>query len=147
MQPSQNDRPFAELDALYMGLLSFVENVKATLRLLGVLILSNHIRKTPKVVGKFMFLDPGEVEHLLLDLVFVVECLDMDAPIRMLHVSFPDFLFDRSRSREYYIDGHAEIAKLCLSHIEVHESEDCVTCTFLAPSTDYSSRIDKFDRS
>ena len=150
MQPSRNDRPFAELDALYMGILSSVEDVKATLRLLGVLILCNLSRKTPKVMGEFMFLDPDEVERLLLDLASVVECVDMDTEIQMLHASFPDFLFDRSRSGEYYIDAsmmHAEIAQLCLSHIEVHEPEDCVMCTFLAPSTHYSSRIDKLHRS
>ena len=115
-----------------------------------MLILSNLSPKTPKLVGELMFLDPGEVECLLLDLASVVECVDMNTEIRMLHASFPDFLFDRSRSGEYYIDTsmmHAEIAQLCLSHIEVHESEDCVTCTLLAPSTDYSSRIDNFDRS
>ena len=150
IQPSQNDRPFAELDALYMGILSFVKDVKATLRLLGVLILCDlsPSRPTPMVVGEFMFLDPGEVECLLLDLASVVECVDMNTEIQMFHASFPDFLFDRSRSGEYYIDAsmmHAEIAQLCLSHIEVHEPEDYVTCTFLASSTDYFSRIDKFD--
>ena len=150
MQPSRNDRPFAELDALYMGILSFVKDVKATLRLLGVLILCNLSLKTPKEVGEFIFLDPGEVECLLLDLASVVECLDMDTEIRILHASFPDFLFDWSRSGEYYIDNsmiHGEIAQLCLSHIEVHKSGACVKCTFLASFTDYSSRIDKFDRS
>ena len=128
MQPSPNDRPFTELDTLYMGILSSVEDVRVTLRLLGVLILCDLPAKSPQMVGEFMFLDPGEVERLLLDLVSVVECVDMNTEIRMLHASFPDFLFDRSRSGEYYIDAsmmHAEIAKLCLSHIEVPESEDC----------------------
>ena len=149
MQPSRSDRPFAELDALYKGILSFVK-VKATLRLLGVLTLSDLSLKTPKVVGELIFLDPGEVRCLLLDLTSVVECLDMNTEIRILHASFQDFLFDRTRSGEYYIDAsvmHAEIAQFCLSHIEVHESVDCVKCTFLAPSTDYSSRVDKLDRS
>ena len=126
-----------------MGILSFVKDVKATLRLLGVLIVSDLFPKTPKVVGEFMFLDPGEVECLLLDLASVVECLDTVTEIRMLHASFPDFLFDRSRSGEYCIDTsmmHAEIAQLCLSHIEVHESGDCVNCTSSASSTDYFSR-------
>ena len=87
---------------------------------------------------------------MLLDLASVVECVDMNTEIRMLHASFPDFLFDRSRSGEYYIDAsmmHAEIAQLCLSHLEVHKSEGCVTCTFLSLFTDYFSRVDKFDRS
>ena len=81
MRPSRNDRPFAELDALYMGILFFVKDVKAARRLLGVLILSKLRRKTPEVVGEFMFLDPGEVECLLLDLASVVECLHMRSEI------------------------------------------------------------------
>jgi hypothetical protein len=138
MQPPPNDRPFAELDALYMGILSSVDDIKATLRLLGVLILADLNRKTPKVVGEFMFLDPGEVQSLLLDLASVIECVDKDTEIRMLHASFPDFLLDRLRSEEYYIDSslmHMEIAQLCLSHIRLpHNWEQCETCTLLAPS-------------
>ena len=84
-----------------------------------------------------MFLDPGEVQCLLLDLASVVECVDNRTEIRMLHASFSDFLFDRSRSETYYIDSsvmHAEIAQLCFSHIRVHDLGQCKTCTFLAPS-------------
>ena len=136
MQPPRSDLPFAELDALYLSLLSSIEDVKATLRVLSVLILTDLYPKTPQVVEAFMFLGPGEVQCLLLDLASVVECVDKDTPIRMLHASFPDFLLDQSRSEEYYIGlpvSHAEIAQLCLSHIAKHE--DCEMCTFLAPST------------
>jgi hypothetical protein len=138
MQPPRNDRPFAELDALYMGILSSVDDIKATLRLLGVLILATNLDpKSPEVVGKFMFLDPGEVQSLLLDLASVIECMDKDTKIRMLHASFPDFLLDRSRSEEYHIDSflmHAEIAQLCLSHIRMPHNwnQNCETCTLLA---------------
>src|SRR5882757_9898426 len=72
MQPPRNDRPFADLDALYIGILSSVEAVEETIRLLGVLILADISPKTPKVVGQFMSLDPGEVHCLLLDLASVV---------------------------------------------------------------------------
>ena len=136
MQPARNDVPFAELDGLYLSILSSVEDIKATIRLLGVLVLTNISPQTPEVVGEFMFLDPGEVQRLLLDLASVVKCVDKETEIRMLHASFPDFLLDRSRSGEYYIDPsmmHAEIAQLCLSHIMVHDLEECKSCTFLAP--------------
>jgi hypothetical protein len=138
MRPHRNDQPFAELDALYIGILSSVRNIKATIRLLGVLILANLDPKTPEVVGEFMFLDPGEVQCLLFDLASVIECVDKDTEIQMLHASFSDFLLDRSRSEEYYIDSslmHMEIAQLCLSHIRVpHNWEQCEKCTLLAPS-------------
>lgn len=129
MQPPRNDVPFAELDALYIGILSSVEDIKATMRLLGVLILANISPKTPQVVGEFIFLDPGEVQCLLLDLTSVIECVNKDTEIRMLHASFPDFLLDLSRSKEYYIDSsmiHAEISQLCLSHSRAHDLEDCM---------------------
>jgi hypothetical protein len=138
MQPPRNDRPFAELDALYMGILSSVDDIKATMRLLGVFVFARNLfPKTPELVGEFMFLDPGEVQCLLLDLVSVIECVDNDTEIRMLHASFPDFLLDRSRSEEYHIDSsliHMEIAQLCLSHIRVHIREQCGKCTLLALS-------------
>jgi hypothetical protein len=35
MQPPRNDRPFAKLDVLYIGILSSVKDVKVTIRLLG----------------------------------------------------------------------------------------------------------------
>jgi hypothetical protein len=140
MQPTRNDVPFAELDGLYLSILSSVEDIKATIRLLGVLVLTNISPKTPEVVGGFMFLDPGEVQCLLLELASVVKCVDKKTKIRMLHASFPDFLLDRSRSGEYYIDPsmmHADIAQLCLSHIRVHDMEGCEICTFLALSIAY----------
>jgi NACHT domain len=148
IQPLRNDRPFSELDALYLGILSSIQDVKATLRLLGVLILTDLDPKTPEVVGEFMFLDSGEVQRLLLDLASVVECLDKKTEIRMRHTSFLDFLRDRSRSEKYYIDSsmmHADIAQLCLSHIRVHDSEKCESSMFLAPSMAYSfsSCLDK----
>ena len=74
-------------------------------------------------------------ECLLLDLASVIECVDKDTQMRMLHVheSFPDFLLDQSRSGEYYIGFsmvHTAIAQLCLLHIAMHE--DYEICTFLA---------------
>ena len=134
-QPARNDLPFAELDALYLSLLSSIEDVKAILRLLSVLILTDLYPKTPQVVGVFMSLDPGEVQCLLLDLASVIECVDKYTPIRMLHASFPDFLLDQSRSEEYYIDVsmiHTGFAQLCLSHIAMQDYEICM---FPAPSS------------
>jgi hypothetical protein len=113
--------------------MSSVEDVQpTTLRLLGVLILSGLSPKTPEVVGELMFLDPGEVQCLLLDLASVVECVGKDTPIRILHASFPDFLLD---PHEHYIDSSmmdAEIAQLCLAHVRLHD-EACELCTFLTP--------------
>jgi hypothetical protein len=116
-----------------------LEDVKGTIRLLGILILA-HLYNSPEVVGEFMSLDPGEVQCLLLDLASVVECVDKKTEIRMLHASFPDFLLDRSRSLEYYIDSsmmHADIAQLYLSHVGVHDSKQCEISMFLAPSVAY----------
>src|SRR5277367_4550667 len=98
MQPPRNDQPFAELDSLYLGILSSVEDIQATRRLLGMLIHVDLDPKTPQVMGEFMSLDPAEVQCLLLDLASVVECVGKDTEIRMLHASFPDFLSDQSRS-------------------------------------------------
>lgn len=61
-----------------------------------MLILAEPLDKTPAVVGNLMFLDPSDVQYLLLDIASVVEFVDKDTDIEILHASFPDFLLDQS---------------------------------------------------
>ncbi|PPQ87783.1 hypothetical protein CVT25_008827 [Psilocybe cyanescens] len=121
---NDDDRPYAQLDILYINILSGVKDVKAVLRILGVAIVLTKINVKPLAVNNlelFMQLIPGTVQLLLIDLLSVVDASDNNKPIKFLHASFSDFLLDPTRSREIFIDpskSHKEAAHFCISAIE-----------------------------
>ncbi|PPQ87785.1 hypothetical protein CVT25_008829 [Psilocybe cyanescens] len=122
--PVNDDRPYAQLDALYINILSDVEDVKAVLRILGVaFVLTNDYLKPLGVndLENFMQLTPGTVQLLLIDLLSVVDASDNNKPIKFFHASFSDFLVDPTRSCQFFIDPnkkHEEAAHFCISAIE-----------------------------
>ncbi|PPQ90930.1 hypothetical protein CVT25_008297 [Psilocybe cyanescens] len=124
--PFNDDRPYAQLDALYINILSDVEDIKAVLRILGVAIVltdntDDHIEPLGiNELEKFMQLTPGILQLLLIDLLSVVDASDNNKPIKFLHASFTDFLIDPTRSRQFFIDPskmHEEAAHFCISAI------------------------------
>ena len=120
------DMPFAELDALYKGILSRVKDIQVTLRLLGVLLLSAFPYSTPEDIAGLMFLDCGDVFRLLVDLPSVVMVRDSDYDIKFLHASFGDFLLDQERSEQYHIDPglmFTELSFFGLRHLDQYPGE------------------------
>ncbi|PPQ82039.1 hypothetical protein CVT25_014587, partial [Psilocybe cyanescens] len=125
--PVNNDRPYAQLDALYLNILSDVEDVEAVLRILGVaIVLSNNTGDFVEPLRvyeleEFMQLTPGAVELLLIDVLSVVDASDNNKPIKFLHASFGDFLVDSTRSCQFFINPskrHEEAAHFCISAIK-----------------------------
>ena len=120
------DMPFAELDALYKGILSRVKDIQVTLRLLGVLLLSAFPYSTPEDIAGLMFLDCGDVFRLLVDLPSMVMVRDSDYDIKFLHASFGDFLLDQERSEQYHIDPglmFTELSFFGLRHLDQYPGE------------------------
>ncbi|PPQ86059.1 hypothetical protein CVT25_002240, partial [Psilocybe cyanescens] len=125
--PLNDDRPYAQLDALYINILSEVGDIKAVLQTLGVAIL---LTKNEDIfiqylvvyyLEKFMQLSPGTLPLLLVDLLSIVDASDNREPIKFLHASFPDFLIDPTRSRQFFIDPskmHETAAHFCILAIE-----------------------------
>jgi hypothetical protein len=139
IRPPRNDTPFAELDYLYKNIFSSVEDTDAALRVLGVLLLPRNVPWDPEIplsplfhainirmpdaLERFMFLNPGDIQQILIDLGSVVSFENQNTEIRVLHASLGDFLFDPLRSNEYYVEPasvHSTLAHLCLRHIEIH---------------------------
>jgi hypothetical protein len=126
VHPSKNDSgtPFSELDAIYMHLFSSVCNIQAVLKIMGILIAPNKTGsplETPVDIEEFLSLKTGDVELILADLSSVVRCDMRYGPIQLLHASLGDFLHDKKRSRQFYIDGstqHKELALLCFKSIQ-----------------------------
>jgi len=119
----ENDTPFAELDALYSRIFSAVasHNISKVLDILSVLLLTSNIDMTPDRKSEFLSYGPGEVYTVLTDLHSLISIPSADdGPGRHLysiHASLADFLLDRCRSREYFIDkpmAYTKLVRRCL---------------------------------
>jgi hypothetical protein len=77
--------------------------------------------ETPFEIEEFLSLKPGDVELILADLSSVVCCDMRNGPIQLLHASLGDFLHDKNRSRQFYIENptqHKELALLCFKSMK-----------------------------
>lgn len=133
---SDNDLPFAELDALYRHIFFTIpkENLDRVLFILGVLVShpptgsqSNEFPwETMWWISSFLFMEPGDLEFLLGDLSSILKCGDQanyeKKKIQITHASVTDFLLDPRRSKEFHISKpqlYAQIARTCLRHLNV----------------------------
>ena len=133
---NDSDAPFAELDAVYHHVLSTISlyNREKVIEVLTFLILASTAPKwvfvkrlggvesfnyyLPQTVERVLGYEKGDLYIYLLDMqsiVHVPEQSSSSEQLRFYHASFPDFLLDQSRSREYHIDmgkAHAHLT-LC----------------------------------
>jgi len=114
LRPAQGELPFAELDALYMFILSSTEHIEKVLRVLSIYFkecdhgeVDDDFYSLP-LVECILSLDEGEVEVLFCDLGALVSIVEDNTGSRkwlvILHASLQDFLQDRTRSQEYFVD-------------------------------------------
>jgi hypothetical protein len=125
IQPPRHARemPFGELDALYMHILSAVEerDSEMVLLILGFHILGDYPLLNPRNLESFFLLNIGDIEMLFGDLSSIITISDNYPYFHMLHASFGDFLLDAARSKEFYIDPpgiHTTCMHLCFQHIK-----------------------------
>lgn len=138
VHPSQNESgtPFSELDAIYIHLFSSISNIQAVLQIMGILIApikTESPLETLIDIEEFLSLKAGDVELILADLSSVVRCEMRYGPIQLLHTSLGDFLHDKRRSRQFYIDGstqHTELALLCFKSMK-KRSEAYLQCSLI----------------
>jgi len=120
---------FEELDNLYLEILSRIPDTRTLLRILGYILLArspppnSSVSLTPRVIEAIFGLRPGTVLTMLRGMHSILRVGDttLDAPIECLHASFPDFLFDASRSAKFYVNSsqcHTDIARGCISFME-----------------------------
>lgn len=100
LRPAGRATPFVELDALYMHILSQVEDIQPVLELLAYTIFCG--AKFSEMLYFFQ-LPVDDAEVLLAPLTSVI-ILDLETDmLRFLHASLPDFLKNRDRSGAYCI--------------------------------------------
>ena len=134
-------KPFEELDSLYSVIFHGVDRVyrAGTLRVLGaalvLLVFQEELSPTPSIwtyesemisnpkpyssrfIERLLGLGNGDVRYLLLDLESLLTVDNDDANIRFFHASLSDYLFDKSRSGQFWIDAgavYADLAQRCL---------------------------------
>ena len=112
-EPGQ-ETPFAELDGLYHFILSSVADIEKLKDILTFLVL-RPLRTQTTLIEKFLFYRHGEIDMILSDLhslISVSSPEDRSSKLQFFHASLPDFLLDRSRSMDLFLDQGAAYAKL-----------------------------------
>jgi hypothetical protein len=117
-EPGQ-DTPFTELDSLYHLILSSVADAEKLQDVLTLLVLQpfrrSRWKQSTTLIEKFLFYRPGEIHMILTDLhslIYVPPQGNNISELRFSHASLPDFLLDRSRSMDLFLDQGAAYAKL-----------------------------------
>jgi hypothetical protein len=130
IRPPQRDLPFAELDALYMHILTGVEDIDSVLDILSSILLSDpdcQMRWGLPQIEEFLSLQPGDVELYLGDLSSLVD-VGPDQAIYILHASLTDFFVDPARSKEFWINPlarHTTFACRCLQLLQLKGTRIC----------------------
>jgi hypothetical protein len=127
-KPGQ-ETPFAELDSLYHLILSSAADAEKLQDVLMFLVLkplwNSHMafKETTILIEKFLFYRPGEIDMILTDLhsiIYVSPAGNDISELQFFHASLPDFLLDRSRSMDLFLDqgtAYAKLTELAVKHI------------------------------
>jgi len=129
LETPPGDKPYHNLDELYTLVIRNATRGDDILQILALLITINRLVSTanapagtfallssPLKLGQILGLKRGEVRRCLTDMHSVVNVGDDKRDIQIYHKSFPDFLLDCSRSKEFAIDLQAAHDRL-YSHL------------------------------
>ena len=124
------ETPFAELDSLYRLILLSVADTEKLQDVLMFLVLrplsqldSTSLISTRTLIENFLFHRPGELDMILTDvhsIIYVPPLGHEFGAVRFFHASLPDFLLDRSRSMDLFLDQGAvytKFTRLAVKHI------------------------------
>ena len=142
------ETPFAELDSLYHLILSSVTDTKKFQDFLMLLVLRPfsqgvpRLKQTRNLIENFLFYRPGEIDMILTDLhsiIYLPSPGDELRELQFFHASLPDFLLDRSRSKDLFLDQGAACTKLtglAMKHINNPtesplKNDPCMSLSFL----------------
>ncbi|KAJ3516037.1 hypothetical protein NLJ89_g1373 [Agrocybe chaxingu] len=144
-----DEKPFAQLDALYFYIFSRVERFDKLWPILGILVLlsaeaieglnESQVRDfaSPSFIERVCMFEPGDVSLALDPLASLVSVPAQDLSIKILHASLFDFLLDPSRSGIYQLSlvrAHECLAKWRWRQIDfsmTQEMEDEAIWLFL----------------
>ena len=129
-------KPFEQSDSLYSVIFHVIDqaDLAGALRVLGIVMalspghqfipyptsapsFINPVPFSPRFLEHLLGLRTGGVRCLLFDLGSLLTIDDDDSDIRFFHASLSDYLFDKSRSGQFWIDAemiYADVAQQCL---------------------------------
>lgn len=124
-------RPFERLDNLYSAIFRTIDNsrLNRTLRVLGFLLIPPldlpehpmcYESHSPAYLEYFLQLRTGDVHRFLYDLDSLLTIHENYENIQFSHASLSDYLFDKTRSEQFWIDSgliYAEIAEHSIRHL------------------------------
>ena len=130
LEKSPGDKPYRNLDELYSHVVRNANRRHDMLRIIGLFIVINRLIPTtiiptgafallcsPQKLGDILGLVEGDVRRCLMDMHSVVNVRDNYCDIQIYHKSFPDFLLDPSRSKEFHIKLEDDMYHRVYSHI------------------------------
>jgi len=124
-----HETPFAELDGLYHFILSAAADIEKVKDVLMILALqpfgsesvaekfTSRLLEAKALIADLLFYRPGEIDMILTDLHSII---DIKEDIKFFHASLADFLLDRSRSKDLFLDqgtAYAKLTGLAVRHI------------------------------
>ncbi|KAF8963319.1 hypothetical protein BDZ97DRAFT_1043745 [Flammula alnicola] len=141
------NRPYAELDALYAHIFAQAKKPELALSILRIPLMASvkprvllpfkEIRDIERLLG----LGEGKLELTLSDLVSIVEVTEA-SKVKFLHASLPDFLLDETRAGRFYANSDkicVHLFRRCLNHIseftgdENDDHDSFITSCFEGP--------------
>jgi len=125
LRPPHGELPFAQLDALYLHILTMTKDPPMAAKLLTFLALYGGTLVS--ILARYLGLEDEEVELMLSKLVAVVASKPNEQDnnvivFHLLHRSFEDFLFDQSRSKTLYLSREDAEASHILRSIQIFSS-------------------------
>lgn len=108
----------AGLDPLYAQVLKAVPNI-ACFRMVLTTLMIVHVQPSINLLAELLRLPTGNVTHALTSIQSIIHIpADNTTPIQLNHTSLRDFLVDRERSQELFIDppaAHFTLGTNCLT--------------------------------
>ncbi|KAF8968715.1 hypothetical protein BDZ97DRAFT_1797626, partial [Flammula alnicola] len=137
---NNSTNPFADLDRLYIEILSTSPDKQQTLDVLGAVLALMDVKFEwwqlfVGYIKQLLDLQPEKALRSIRSLTDISE----DGRVKFFHKSFPDFLLDASRSDSYFIDinvMHSRMAVACLKSIRLRYTTGehlsaCAPCLLL----------------
>ncbi|KAJ3513012.1 hypothetical protein NLJ89_g3193 [Agrocybe chaxingu] len=105
----EDENPLSQLDALYHHILSSAYDIRATMQIIGLLIVLrvdglSDAYTSPAMLEQMLSLQPGDVERHFRDVSSLFTVTGHEWPIEIMHASLPDFFMNRSRSGDFFVD-------------------------------------------
>jgi len=135
------DTPFAQLDFLYTHITANANNQHDILKVLGQLLIARDMpseddifgspanSSSPKRLEGILGLKPGGIRRILTDMHSLLKMGNNNEDIKILHASFPDFLLDPSRSKDFFVNVTEACMELRLGYIRGICNPSC-TCNY-----------------